>query len=81
MDASSTLQMERFWSTTLIQECCCRKCHLPMKKITKGKTSFDHHKAMFGLLASLRTIASLYKYASFDSFEQLKIHFIHTHSK
>ncbi|CEP14153.1 hypothetical protein [Parasitella parasitica] len=33
----------------------------------KGKTSFDHYKAMFGLLMMLRTLARKYKYASFNS--------------
>lgn len=39
----------------------------------KGKTSFDHHKAMFGLLMMLRMLRTLAK--------NLKVHFIHTHSK
>ncbi|KAI8888099.1 hypothetical protein K501DRAFT_173926 [Backusella circina FSU 941] len=46
----------------------------------KGKTSFDHYKAMFGLLMMLRTLARKYKYASFNSFKNLKVHFIHTHN-
>ncbi|KAI7888640.1 uncharacterized protein EV154DRAFT_425346 [Mucor mucedo] len=46
---------------------------------SKGKTSFDHHKAMFGLLAIIRTIASLYNYGSFETFSKLKLHLsIHT---
>lgn len=48
---------------------------------SKGKTSFDHHKAMFGLLAMIRTTASLYKYGSFETFSRLKLHFVHTHGK
>lgn len=48
---------------------------------SKGKTSFDHHKAMFGLLAMIRTIASLYKYGSFETFSRLKLHFVHTHGR
>ncbi|KAI9278956.1 hypothetical protein BDA99DRAFT_428601 [Phascolomyces articulosus] len=47
----------------------------------KGKTSFDHFKAMFGLLVMLKTIASYYKYSSFKTFSKLKLHFVHTHSK
>lgn len=50
-------------------------------KNSKGKTSFDHHKAMFGLLAMIRTIAILYKYGSFETFSRLKLHFAHTHGK
>ncbi|CEP18245.1 hypothetical protein [Parasitella parasitica] len=48
---------------------------------SKGKTSFDHHKAMFGLLAMVRTIASLCQHSSFDTFFKLKLHFIHTHDR
>ncbi|KAG2204653.1 hypothetical protein INT47_011948 [Mucor saturninus] len=33
----------------------------------KGKTSFDHYKAMFGSLMMLRTLARKYKYASFNN--------------
>lgn len=47
----------------------------------KAKTSFDHYKAMFGLMMMLKTIAGRYKYASFNTFKGLKVHFIHTHSK
>ncbi|KAG1549892.1 hypothetical protein G6F49_009454 [Rhizopus delemar] len=50
-------------------------------KNSKGKTSFDHHKAMFGLLAMIRTIAILYKYGSFETFSRLKLHFAHTHDR
>ncbi|KAI7851335.1 hypothetical protein BDC45DRAFT_538414 [Circinella umbellata] len=46
---------------------------------SKGKTSFDHHKAMFGLLTMVRTIAGLFKYSSFETFSKLKLHLIHTH--
>ncbi|CEP18244.1 hypothetical protein [Parasitella parasitica] len=44
-------------------------------KNSKGKTSFDHHKAMFGLLAMIRTIAGLYQYSSLDSFFKTKAPF------
>ncbi|KAG0166616.1 hypothetical protein DFQ30_006977 [Apophysomyces sp. BC1015] len=37
----------------------------------KAKTSFDHYKAMFGLLVMLRTLAGHYKHASFDTFKKL----------
>ncbi|KAI9487871.1 MAG: hypothetical protein EXX96DRAFT_599451 [Benjaminiella poitrasii] len=39
---------------------------------------FDHHKAIYGCLAMLKTIADQYKYASVDVFEQLKVYFVHT---
>lgn len=47
----------------------------------RDKTSFDHYKAMFGLLTILRAAAVKYQYASFATFSQLKAHFIHTYSK
>ncbi|CAO3680004.1 unnamed protein product [Rhizopus microsporus] len=42
-----------------------------------GKTSFDHYKAMFGVLAMIRTVAQLYDKASFNT--ELKTHFLHAH--
>ncbi|GAA5811080.1 hypothetical protein MFLAVUS_004509 [Mucor flavus] len=48
---------------------------------SKAKTSFDHYKAMFGLLMMLKTIARKYKYANFNTFKGLKVHFIHTHNR
>ena len=46
-----------------------------------GKISFDHYKAMFGMLAMIRTAAQLYDKASFKTFTKLKIHFLHAHGK
>lgn len=45
------------------------------------KISFDHYKAMLGLLAMIRTIAQLFDRVSFDTFSKLKIHFLHVHGK
>ncbi|EPB91064.1 hypothetical protein HMPREF1544_02133 [Mucor circinelloides 1006PhL] len=44
-----------------------------------GKVSFDHYKAMFGMLAMIRTVAQSYDKASFSTFTKLKIHFLHAH--
>ncbi|KAG1103979.1 hypothetical protein G6F42_017151 [Rhizopus arrhizus] len=44
-----------------------------------GKISFDHYKAMFGMLAMIRTVAQLYDKVSFNTFTKLKIHFLHAH--
>ncbi|KAI9496390.1 hypothetical protein BDB00DRAFT_881992 [Zychaea mexicana] len=44
-----------------------------------GKSSFDHYKAMFGMLAMLRTLAQKYSKASFNTFQKLKVHFLHGH--
>ncbi|PHZ14755.1 uncharacterized protein RHIMIDRAFT_311975 [Rhizopus microsporus ATCC 52813] len=46
-------------------------------KATNIKFSFDYYKGMFGVLSIMKHIASKYKYASFDTFKALKIHFIH----
>lgn len=46
-----------------------------------GKISFDHYKAMFGMLAMIRTVAQLYNEATFNTFTKTKIHFIHAHGK
>ncbi|KAI9361473.1 hypothetical protein BD770DRAFT_418843 [Pilaira anomala] len=46
-----------------------------------GKISFDHYKAMFGMLAMIRTVAQLYDQASFNTFKKFKIHFLHAHGK
>ncbi|KAI9006246.1 hypothetical protein CLU79DRAFT_806658 [Phycomyces nitens] len=42
-----------------------------------GKIIFDHYKAMFGMLAMIRTVALGYNNASFNAFTKLKIHFLH----
>ncbi|KAI8384210.1 hypothetical protein BD560DRAFT_322234, partial [Blakeslea trispora] len=41
------------------------------------KIYFDHHKANYGCIAMLKTIAYQYIYASVDVFEQLKVYFVH----
>ncbi|KAI9004826.1 hypothetical protein CLU79DRAFT_782583 [Phycomyces nitens] len=46
-----------------------------------GKISFDHYKAMFGMLAMVRTVALGYNNASFNAFTKLKIHFLHAHGR
>ncbi|CEG76176.1 hypothetical protein RMATCC62417_11108 [Rhizopus microsporus] len=43
------------------------------------KVSFDHYKAMFGMLAMIRNIAQQYSKGTFDTFRKLKIHFLHGH--
>ncbi|CAO3625395.1 unnamed protein product [Cunninghamella blakesleeana] len=41
------------------------------------KFSFDFHKAMFGLLPIIKTIADKYEYASLASIQKLKVYFLH----
>ncbi|KAI9488980.1 hypothetical protein BDB00DRAFT_771479 [Zychaea mexicana] len=44
-----------------------------------SEISFDHYKAMFGMLPMMRTLAQLYDKASFKTFSYVKIHFLHAH--
>ncbi|KAI7907321.1 uncharacterized protein BX663DRAFT_426640 [Cokeromyces recurvatus] len=46
---------------------------------TQDKIAFDHTKAMFGLLAILKTLVCKYSHGSFESFKKIKFHFIHVH--
>ncbi|KAI7874548.1 hypothetical protein K492DRAFT_137713 [Lichtheimia hyalospora FSU 10163] len=44
-----------------------------------SKISFDHYKAMFGMLAMIRTLAQKYNKGSLETFRKLRIHFLHAH--
>lgn len=46
-----------------------------------SKVSFDHYKAMFGMLSMMRTIAQTYNEGTFNTFKKLKIHFLHGHGR
>lgn len=41
-----------------------------------AKMCFDNSKGMFALLAMLKTVADLYKYASVEEFSKLKLYFV-----
>jgi hypothetical protein len=43
----------------------------------QGKSKFDRHKGLFGILAMLKTIAGEYQYGSLETFKQIKALFIH----
>ncbi|KAL9551135.1 hypothetical protein PS6_005149 [Mucor atramentarius] len=43
----------------------------------KVKINFDHHKAIFGVLAMLKTIADEFRFASVKTFQHLKLYFVH----
>lgn len=43
----------------------------------QNKISFDHNKAMFGMLAMIKTIAQKYEQAQLSTFKKLKVHFLH----
>ncbi|ORE07193.1 hypothetical protein BCV72DRAFT_205977 [Rhizopus microsporus var. microsporus] len=48
-------------------------------RATQDKVAFDHTKAIFGLLAILKTLACKYSHGSFESFKKIEFHFIHVH--
>lgn len=50
-------------------------------RVKNIKSTFNYYKAMFGALSIMKHIATKYKYALFDTFKALKIHFIHVHGK
>ncbi|KAG0171798.1 hypothetical protein DFQ28_004777 [Apophysomyces sp. BC1034] len=45
----------------------------------KSKVSFDHYKAVFGMLAMLKTLAQQFSQATFGTFSKVKVHFVHAH--
>jgi hypothetical protein len=42
-----------------------------------SKISFDHHKGLFGALSILKGISGAYKHGSMDTFEKVKVFFVH----
>lgn len=50
-----------------------------LSRTSQDKIAFDYTKAMFGLLAILKTLACKYSHGSFESFKKIKVHFIHVH--
>lgn len=50
-----------------------------LNQATQDKIAFDHTKAMFGLLAILKTLACKNSHGSFELFKKIKFHFIHVH--
>ncbi|CAO3617236.1 unnamed protein product, partial [Mucor hiemalis] len=47
----------------------------------KSKSSFDHHKGLFGALAMLKAIADKYSFGSMETFKKLKVFFVHAAEK
>ncbi|KAL9553165.1 hypothetical protein MBANPS3_003415 [Mucor bainieri] len=43
----------------------------------KNKINFDHHKAVYGMLSMLKCIANDYDHASLNTFEKIKVYFLH----
>lgn len=43
----------------------------------KTKSSFDHHKGLFGILSMLKTVADEFYLASVGTFSKLKLFFVH----
>ncbi|CAO3588644.1 unnamed protein product [Absidia cylindrospora] len=44
--------------------------------LLKVKTSFDHHKGVFGTVAMLKTVSGYYPYATTDEFGKVKVCFV-----
>ncbi|KAF7727191.1 hypothetical protein EC973_007889 [Apophysomyces ossiformis] len=44
------------------------------------KINFDFHKGMYGAVSMLKTVADIYKYASFHIMAKLKLYFWHVHT-
>ncbi|EIE90517.1 hypothetical protein RO3G_15228 [Rhizopus delemar RA 99-880] len=47
----------------------------------KAKSSFDHHKDLFGVLAMLKTVADEFYLGSVSTFSKLKLFFVHASGK
>ncbi|KAI8150211.1 hypothetical protein BJV82DRAFT_503469, partial [Fennellomyces sp. T-0311] len=48
-------------------------------KAKNSKRSFDHHKAMLGLLAMLKHIADKYNMASYEDLAEISFYFVHAY--
>ncbi|KAG1047906.1 hypothetical protein G6F43_009672 [Rhizopus delemar] len=53
----------------------------PFGSDDRSKIAFDNSKGMFALLAMLKTIADMFKYASTDEFKKLKLYFVQISDK
>jgi hypothetical protein len=42
-----------------------------------SKSSFDHHKGLYGALSMLKAIADNYSYGSLETFGKVKVFFVH----
>ncbi|KAG1468126.1 hypothetical protein G6F56_004025 [Rhizopus delemar] len=46
-----------------------------------SKSSFDHHKGLFGSLSMLKAIADKYSFGSLETFKNVKVFFVHAAEK
>ncbi|KAI7852941.1 hypothetical protein BDC45DRAFT_536784 [Circinella umbellata] len=60
-------------------EICLLETSSGYNKAGRAKISFDHHKAMFALLAMMKNTAQSFKYATYDELKKIKFIFIHAH--
>ncbi|KAL9556500.1 hypothetical protein PS6_002330 [Mucor atramentarius] len=62
----------------LKNEICIYEASGPFGANEKSKQNFDFHKALFGLLSCIATIAQSYSYATLETFSKLKLYFVQT---
>ena len=62
----------------LNNDICIYEASGPFGTKEKSKQNFDFHKALFGLLSCIATIAQSYSYASLETFSKLKLYFVQT---
>ncbi|KAI7847468.1 hypothetical protein BDC45DRAFT_491661 [Circinella umbellata] len=60
-------------------EICLLETSSAFDKAGRPKISFDHHKAMFGLLSMIKSIAQEYHHATYKELKKMKFIFIHAH--
>ncbi|KAG2224802.1 hypothetical protein INT45_005326 [Circinella minor] len=60
-------------------EICLLETSSAYNKAGRAKISFDHHKAMFALLAMIKNTAQNFQYATYDELKKMKFIFIHAH--
>jgi hypothetical protein len=76
-NADGVIRLQDFYDI----EVCVTEISGVFKNTDRTKINYDHHKAMFGVLSMLKTIADAMKYASLNIFEKIKIFFIHASGK
>ncbi|KAI9274792.1 hypothetical protein BDA99DRAFT_432212, partial [Phascolomyces articulosus] len=60
-------------------EICLLETSIAYNKAGRAKISFDHHKAMFALVAMIKNTAQNFQYETYDELKKIKFIFIHAH--
>lgn len=73
---------EKYYADGMISylknEICIYEASGPFGANEKSRQNFDFHKALFGLLSCIATIAQSYSYATLETFSKLKLYFVQT---